>query len=124
MEKVNQYTVGFYFEGGFEYTTFTANQMCNIFIANVTGDDSIYDMNSEYGQWFEHEFEKKGKRYKATFAVGNPLKFNVYEIIGGDDEEEEDEMLVEEGIPYVVLKIARLDDKGLIEEMYNLVDNL
>ena len=124
MEKVNQYTVGFYFEGSFEYTTFTANQMCNIFIANVTGDDSIYDMNSEYGQWFAHLFEKKGKRYKATFAVGNPLKFNVYEIIGGDKEEEEDEILVEEGIPYMVLKITRLESMGLREEMYNLVDDL
>lgn len=124
MEKVNQYTVGFYFEGSFEYTTFTANQMCNIFIANISGDDSIYDMNSEYEQWFAHEFAKKDKRYKATFSIGDPLKFNVYEIIGGDDEEEEDEILVAKDIPYMVLKITRLDDHGLNEEMYNLVNNL
>lgn len=118
MEMTNKYTVGFCFQGRFEYVSFTANQMANIFIYNVSQDESILDMNSEYEQWFGEEFSRGGEKYKVTFAIGNPLKFNVYRL------SEDDEFLVEENISYMLLKITRIDEHRCEKEMYNITDNL
>lgn len=118
MEMTNRYTVGFYFEGCFEYATFTANQMANMFIYGVSQDERILDVNSEYDQWFGEEFSRGSERYKVTFAIGNPLKFNVYRL------SEDDEFLVEENIPYMLLKMVQIDEHRCEKEMYNVTDNL
>lgn len=118
MEMTNRYVVGFCFEGHFEYTSFTANQMSNMFIYNVSQDECILDMNSEHEQWFGEEFSRGGQKYKVTFAIGNPLKFNVYRL------SEDDEFLVEENIPYMLMKIVQIGENRRETEMYNVTDNL
>lgn len=114
MINTNKYQIAFPFKNQYEYTSFNANELANIVLEDIVGD-AMYDICSEYNQWFRHEFKRGDKRYRATFSVDDVTTISVYEIFGfvennNGEEIDHEEILVEKDIPYIVLRIDNGED--------------
>ena len=105
---MNYYTVTFQFQGDFHFVTFNSDMLAND--AVMEDDFSDYKYN-HIGQYFEEKIWHKGKEYSVNFNFSDMSKFNVYDEKGS---------LVEEEIPFLVLKVKN----GNGETIYNIVDNI
>ena len=109
---MNKYTITFPFQGEYQYVYITANQMANA-VLDSTDDILDFRFNND-GQDFEQRLTIKDKKYDVTFNSNNPRCFNVYDV----DEDDFGGTIVEENIPWLLLKIED-EDKN---EIYNLND--
>ena len=105
---MNTYTATFPFKGDFHFVTFNSDMLANN--AVMEDDFSEYKYNHN-GQYFDEKIWHKGKEYSVTCNFSDVSKFNVYD---------EEDSLVEEEIPFLVLKVE--NDNG--ETIYNIVDNI
>ena len=105
---MNTYTATFPFKGDFHFVTFNSDMLANN--AVMEDDFSEYKYNHN-GQYFDEKIWHKGKEYSVTSNFSDVSKFNVYD---------EEDSLVEEEIPFLVLKVE--NDNG--EIVYNIVENI
>lgn len=115
------YIVNFQFKGKYHFTSFTDEMLANsVMTAN---DDAYYDLlfvNDNLNQDGEkiHGFFSEriydGGYYTVEFNINNPHVFNIYES------EEEGGEIVEENVPWCLLKV---EDENK-EVIYNICDNL
>jgi len=113
LNTMNKYTITFPFKGEYQFVYLTANQMANAILDST--DDIITFKFEHEGQDFESRINVQGKDYDITFNSDNPRTFNVYDV----DEDGSGGYLVEEKIPWIVLKIEQNN-----ETIYNLSDNV
>lgn len=112
MRHANIYKIVFYFQGDYRYLDFDSNMLANKVLHSVLGD-SLLDISVDKGQHFNKTFAVGTERFAVEFSYKDCTKLNVYKIDG------EDEYLVEENVPYLVLKIENGD-----EVFYNLTENI
>ena len=105
---MNYCTATFPFKGDFHFVTFNSDMLANN--AGMKDDFDDYPFNHK-GQHFDEKIWHKGKEYTVNFNFSDVSKFNVYD---------EEDSLVEEEIPFLVLKVE--NDNG--ETIYNIVDNI
>lgn len=110
---MNKYTITFPFKGEYQFVYLTANQMANAILDST--DDIITFKVEHEGQDFESRINVHGKDYDITFNSDNPRTFNVYDV----DEDGSSGYLVEEKIPWLVLKIEQ--NNGTIYKLSNNV---
>ena len=113
--SMNKYYIGFFFKDYFETVTFNANQLANTVIGET--DDIINFMCDEDEQYHGSNFTSfvDDKIYVADF--NKPTKLNIYY---GDNNDENDGFIVEENVPWILLKIE--DENG--KDLYVLTDNI
>ena len=105
---MNYYTATFQFQGDFHFVTFNSDMLAN----NAVMEDDFSDYKFNHiGQYFDEKIWHKGKKYSVNFNFSDVSKFNVYD---------EEDTLVEEEIPFLVLKVENSDG----EIIYNIVDNI
>ena len=118
LTNMNIYTIAFPFKGEYHYVNVTANQISLTLLLDICGD-ALADHMSDNKEWMTYRFTIDTKHYMATFAINNPLSISVYEYSGNPDDDDYDEILVEDKIPYHVIKI---DSGG--EMIYDLALNV
>jgi hypothetical protein len=112
MSRANIYKIVFHFRGDYRYFDFDSNMLANKVLYSVIGD-SILDISVDKGQHFNKTFTVGVERFAVEFSYKDCTKLNIYKIDG------EDEYLVEENVPYLVLKIENGEDI-----IYNLTENI
>ena len=105
---MNTYTVTFLFKGEYHFVSFTSDMLAN----NAVMEDDFSDYKFNHtDQYFDEKIWHKGKEYSVNFDFSDVSKLNIYD---------EEDSLVEEEIPFLVLKVE--NDNG--ETIYNIVDNI
>lgn len=112
MKYTNIYKIVFHFRGDYRYFDFDSNMLANKVLHSVLGD-YIIDISVDEGQYFNKTFTVDMERFVVEFSYKDYTKLNIYKIDG------DDEYLVEENVPYLVLKIENGEDI-----IYNLVENI
>lgn len=113
MKNINIYKIAFFFDNEWWHTEITSNQIATYAMCFSFGDSiaSLYDEQEDDD--FEFKFKHNNKKYKATFAIDDVTKINVYNDLGDDD------YLETGNIPYIVLKV---ENSGNI--IYNIGDEI
>lgn len=115
------YIVTFPFKGNYHFVSFTDEMLANSVM--TASDEAYYDLlfvndNAYQNGGENHGFfcEKiyDGGYYTVEFNLKNPHAFNIYES------EEENYLIVEENVPWCLLKVK--DENK--EAIYNISDNL
>ena len=106
---MNKYTITFPFQGEYQYVYITANQMANA-VLDSTDDILDFRFNND-GQDFEQRLTIKDKKYDVIISNPPYIKYDV-------DEDDFGGTIVEENIPWLLLKVED-EDKN---EIYNLND--
>ena len=110
---MNKYYFTFPFMGEYQFITLTANQLANSLLYH---SDDVFDFCCNSGEenkiW--HEFCGPGdKRYGTELRDSKTL--NIYHGEGDDEG-----FVIEEDVPYMLLKVEDKDGKVL----YNLTNNI
>ena len=113
MRNTNIYKIAFFFDNEWWHTEITGNQIATYAMLFSFGDSisSLYDEQEDDD--FEFKFKSNDKKYKATFAIDDVTKINVYNDLGDDD------YLETGNIPYIVLKV---ENSGNV--IYNIGDEI
>ena len=113
MRNTNIYKIAFFFDNEWWHTEITGNQIATHALSFSFGDSifSLYDEQAD--DEFEFKFKSNDKKYKATFAIDDVTKINVYNDLGDDD------YLETGNIPYIVLKV---ENSGNV--IYNIGDEI
>ena len=104
---MNYYTATFPFRGDFHFVTFNSDMLGNNAVMKDDFDDQQFNHT---GQHKKEKIWHEGKEYSVNFNFSDVSKFNVYD---------EEDSLVEEEIPFLVLKVE--NDEGIV---YNIVENI
>lgn len=112
MRHANVYKIVFYFQGDYRYLYFDSNMLTNKVLYSVLGD-AMLDISVDKRQHFNETVTVGAERFAVEFSYKDCTKLNIYKIDG------EDEYLVEENVPYLVLKIENGRDI-----IYNLTENI
>ena len=118
LKNTNIYTIAFPFKGEYHYPKFDANQISMMLFLGICGD-ALADHLTDVDGWMSYRFSVDTKKYLATFGIDNVLSISVYEYHGDPDNNDYDETLVEDKIPYHIIKI----DNGT-ETTFNISDNV
>jgi hypothetical protein len=111
---MNKYCLTFPFQGTYEFVYLDANQLAN---AVLPSTDDILDFKCDTdGQDFCYPIVVNQKKYEVTFTPGEPKYVNVYNAY--DEKKDEYGRIVEEKIPWLLVKVETTDDKVL----YSLCD--
>lgn len=115
---MNIYTLAFPFKGEYHYPKVTANQISLTLLLDICGD-AMADHMSDNEEWMTYRFTIDTKHYMATFGILDLLSISVYECTGDPNSDDYDETLIEDKIPYHIIKI---DSGG--EMIYDLALNV
>lgn len=102
----NVYYVTFFFNDEWHYCRFYGNQVANEALKKTIGD-SLYDEEIfDKSQYFSYKFSDNGKNYVVYFSYDSIEFFNIFEILDSS-KENYDETLVQQDVPFQVLKISQ-----------------